>query len=63
MNKTFAFLMTLFMFYGIGGGGVFYTALSILEHFSIGYGVAYGFLIYIVYVGLSFIFLFDLAGT
>jgi hypothetical protein len=57
MNKTFALLMTLLIFYGVGGGAIFFSMLLVFDNIYIGIAA------YLIYIMASFLFLLELAGT
>ena len=57
MNKTFALLMALLIFYGVGGGAIFFSMLLVFDNIYIGIAA------YLIYIMASFLFLLELAGT
>ena len=57
MNKTFALLMALLIFYGVGGGAIFLSMLLVFDNIYIGIAA------YLIYIMASFLFLLELAGT
>lgn len=57
MNKTFALLISLLIFYGVGGGSLFSIVLYITN------SIFLSAIVYLIYVVISMVALVELAGT